>query len=506
MKVKIILIQLFMLSVIPLSLNAQQVNTLYFMEGVPIRHFLNPSFQPVDDFYLSLPVVGYTQFSIGNNSLSLHDIIYNVNGQTVLFLNPLGSLSRFYNTLNTNTLIQADLQTNLLSFGFRNKSGYWTFSLTEKIDGTINLPKDLFKISLFGTSDSLNNSFNLSKLESNISVYTEAALGYSKQLNDKWKLGGKLKLLLGSANVSNSNNSFLLDAGVDKWKLKGEGTVGYSGPVQINNTGSNSGTYSFTMPKTITDLLTPSGIGAGIDVGCEYRLNDNITLSGSINDLGFIRWTGNTHTYQYNVDYSFSGVNLFESNSTIKSFQDVYNKLILGNGLADTLNNAFSSSKKSKLTLNPYTTATTAKTNIAFEYSILDHKMSFGILSYSRLIKSILIEEITGSVNARPYDWLNTTLSYSINNGRFSTLGAGLEFESGMFNWFVAADYIPFQTAKLALTDLSPGYPNINIPIPYNSSFFNFSVGMNIVINNKIIASKKRERLIKNQKCNCDWN
>jgi hypothetical protein len=85
-------------------------------------------------------------------------------------------------------------------------------------------------------------------------------------------------------------------------------------------------------------------------------------------------------------------------------------------------------------------------------------------------------------------------------------LGAGLEFESGMFNWFVAADYIPFQTAKLALTDLSPGYPNINIPIPYNSSFFNFSVGMNIVINNKIIASKKRERLIKNQKCNCDWN
>jgi hypothetical protein len=504
MKVKIILIQLFMLSVIPLSLNAQQVNTLYFMEGVPVRHFLNPSFQPVDDFYLSLPVIGYTQFSIGNNSLSLHDVIYNVNGQTVLFLNPLGSLSRFYNTLNTNTLIQTDFQTNLLSFGFRNKSVYWTFSLTEKIDGTINLPKDLFKISLFGTSDSLSNSFNLSKLESNISVYTEAALGYSKQLNDKWTLGGKLKLLLGSANVSNSNNSLLLDAGVDKWKLKGEGTVGYSGPVQINNTGSNS--YSVTMPKNISDLIIPSGIGAGMDLGCEYHLNDNITLSGSINDLGFIRWTGNTHYYQYNVDYSFSGVNLFENNSTIKSFQDVYNKLILGNGLADTLINAFSSSKKSKLTTNPYTTATTAKTNLAFEYSILDNKLSFGILSYSRLIKSILIEEITGSVNARPNDWLNTTLSYSINNGRFSTLGAGLEFETGMFNWFVAADYIPFQTAKLALSDLNISSPKMNIPIPYNSSFFNFSVGMNIVINNKKKATKKRDRLGKRQNCNCDWN
>ena len=506
MKVKILLVQLFMLSVISLSLNAQQVNTLYFMEGVPVRHFLNPSFQPVDDFYLSLPVIGYTQFSIGNNSLSLHDVIYNVNGQTVLFLNTLGSLPRFYNTLHTNTLIQTDFQTNLLSFGFRKKEAYWTFSLTEKIDGTINLPKELFKIALFGSSDSLNNSFNLSRLESNISVYTEAALGYSKKINDQWTLGGKLKLLLGTANVSNSNNSLSLDAGVNTWKIKGEGTAGYSGPVQIDNTGKNSGSISVIMPKNISDLIIPSGIGAGMDLGCEYHLNDNITLSAAINDLGFIRWTGNTHTYQYNVDYSFSGVNLFESNSTIKSFQDVYNKLILGNGLADTLINAFGSSKKSKLTSNPYTTATTAKTNLAVEYSILDHKMSFGILSYSRLIKNILIEEVTGSVNARPYDWLNTTLSYSIKNGRFSTLGAGLEFETGMFNWFVAADYIPFQTTKLSLSDLSASYPNINIPIPYNSSFFNFSVGMNFVINYKKIAIKKQERLLKKQKCNCEWN
>ena len=199
-------------------------------------------------------------------------------------------------------------------------------------------------------------------------------------------------------------------------------------------------------------------------------------------------------------------MNLFESNSTIKSLQDVYTKLILGNGLADTLINAFNSSKKSKVTSTPYTTATTAKTNLAVEYSILDHKMSFGILSYSRLIKNVLIEEVTGSMNARPYDWLNTTLSYSIKNGRFSTLGAGLEFETGMFNWFVAADYIPFQTTKLSLSDLSASYPNINIPIPYNSSFFNFSVGMNFVINYKKIAIKKQERLLKKQKCNCEWN
>jgi hypothetical protein len=29
------------------SINAQQVNTLYFLENAPMRHTINPAFQPV---------------------------------------------------------------------------------------------------------------------------------------------------------------------------------------------------------------------------------------------------------------------------------------------------------------------------------------------------------------------------------------------------------------------------------------------------------------------------
>jgi len=497
------LLFLLMISNAPIFLKAQQVNTLYFMEDIPVRHFLNPSFQPNTDYYLSLPVIGFTQFNVGNNSVSLKDIIYNVNGKTISFMDSLGNIPRFYHTLKSNTLIDLDFQTNLLSFGFRKESAYWTFSLSEKIEGKVIVPKTLFKISLFGTPNPQYNSFDFAKLEGDLSVYTEAALGYSKQLNKKWLVGGKLKFLLGSANVSNRNNQFILEAGAERWTLKGLGSANYSGPVQIKTT-NNFQNFSYVTPSNISGWLNPSGIGAGMDIGFEYRLNKKIRLSGAINDIGFIRWTANTQNYQYAVDYTFNGIQAFNSNTSINTYKDVYNRLILGNALADSISTAFKSSTSSKVTTSSYMTATTAKINLGFEFKILNDKMSLGLLSYSRLIKNIIIEEITGSVNAKPNKWLNASLSYSLLDGRLSTIGAGLGLKAGIFHWFLAADYIPFEKATLSLSDLGANYPKINVPIPYNSKYFNVSFGMNLIFDKKIKANRGLHRFNKRQECNCD--
>jgi len=493
-----------MISNVSLLLMAQQVNTLYFMDEVPVRHFLNSSFQPATDYYVSLPVVGFSQLSVGNNSLALKDIIYNVNGQTISFLHPLGDIPLFYNTLKSNTVVHASLQTNLLSFGFRHETAYWTFSLTEKADGKLNVPKELFRIALFGTPDPQINSFDFTKLDGDVSLYTEAGVGYSKILNNKWTVGAKLKILVGTANISNNNNRFLLGAGIDKWTLKGVGKANYAGPVQINTT-NNYHTFSFIPPSTAMDWLKPYGLGAGIDAGFEYQLNRKIKLSGAINDLGFIHWAGNSQNYQYAVDYTFTGINNINSNTTLKTFQDVLNQLIQNNGLVDSIKTAFGTSSKSTVTSNSYTTATTAKLNLGVEYSLLNDKITVGLLSYSQLFKNVLTEELSGSVNFKPFKGLNSTISYSLFNGRLSTVGAGLGVKTGMFYWFVAADYIPFQKSTLSLSSLGTNYPNINIPIPYNSTSFNLSLGMNLVFNKNIKSNRGLLRSKEKQNCNCEW-
>ena len=121
-----------LISFTSLCVNSQQINSLYFIENVPVRHMLNPAFQPYDDFYLSLPIIGFSQFDIGNNSVALKDIIYNQNGQTVTFLKDVAGINKFYNALNNNTVIRTDLQTNILSFGFKANSIFWNFFIADK--------------------------------------------------------------------------------------------------------------------------------------------------------------------------------------------------------------------------------------------------------------------------------------------------------------------------------------------------------------------------------------
>jgi len=486
------LIFLLLISIIQLPLKAQQVNTLYFMEDVPVRHYLNPSFQPTNDFYLSLPIIGFTQLGIGNNSLTIKDILYKVNGQTITFLNPQGDINRFYRTLKSNTVIRADLETNLLSVGFRKDNVYWTFSLSEKMDGMLGLPKDVFKLTLFGTPNKFEtNSFNLTTFQTDVSLYSEAALGYSRRINNKWTLGGKVKFLYGSANFSVTNNQIKLEAGIDKWVLDANGSANLSSPIRLI-TDTNFQSFSYKTPTTVAGWLKPSGLGTGIDVGAEYELNNKFKFSAAIIDLGFIVWTKNVLNYQYGMDYFFNGIKQFDNTTTINTFRDVYD-LMNSSTLVDSLAKVLQSSKIAKLTSNTYITGTTAKLNLGMEYSLLEDKLSIGLLSHTQFFKKTVTEEITTSVNARPSQWLDVSLSYSLLNGRFNTIGAGFGLQTGFIHWFFAADYLSFQNVNVTLSDVGIAHLNNSISIPYNSNRLNAAVGVNLVLDSHVNKMRRKK-------------
>ena len=71
------------------SINAQQVNTLYFLENAPMRHTINPAFQPVSKFYLTLPAIGYTSLWAGTNNWTMSDFLFKgPDGQTITPFHP----------------------------------------------------------------------------------------------------------------------------------------------------------------------------------------------------------------------------------------------------------------------------------------------------------------------------------------------------------------------------------------------------------------------------------
>jgi len=141
----------------------------------------------------------------------------------------------------------------------------------------------------------------------------------------------------------------------------------------------------------------------------------------------------------------------------------------------------------------------------------LDNTLSFGLLSYSRFISSAVVEELTASVNARPTPWFNASLSYSAFNARMGSIGAGIGLKTGIFHWLLSADYIPFRTVTMSLSDFGTNYPDLKIPVPYNSQSFNLAFGMNLELNSLFPQPRfnKRSGLYRektNDDCNCGFN
>lgn len=464
---KIIVIACLAVGYFSLS-KAQTVTTHYFLENVPTRHFFNPAFQPVNDVYVSLPVLGFTEFGVTNNSLMLSDVVYkdpNNHSKSILFLNPYGgNKNKFYKQLRPTTTFRTDLYTNILGFGFRTNEAYWTFSLGLKVDGQARLPKDLFSLGLYGTPRG-GKTFDLVKMGGDYSVYGEAALGYSRELNDQWTVGGKLKFLYGLANVSTNNDRLDLRTGMDKWNIYGSGSVNISSPIYKVLDDKNE--IDLQYYDDFSNIAKPAGLGGGIDLGATYKPIEPLTISASITDLGFIRWNRNAINLEYDIDYDFEG--FFNTDTDLDAVD-----------MSDMLDSIFSAiedganfqEKKSR-----YSTMTSPKLNIGAEYAFWDHRLSVGLLSRTMFYKKSLQEEITAAFNIRPIHWFNLTASYSLLNGRYSTFGAGIGLKTLCFNWHISADYVPVDYAKY-----TPDNSSVSIPIPYKSKGLNLAFGLNIVV------------------------
>jgi len=470
------------------KVNAQQVNTMYFMDNVPLRNTLNPAFQPESNFYLGFPIVGFTQFGLGNNSFALKDMLWNgPNGKPILFANKNGDKPRFINALKPNTLISSNLQLNLLDVGFRTGNSYWNFSLTQKFDGSMNLPIDLMRILTYGTNDlsqpGFRNDYDFTTLGFDMSIYTEAGLGYSKKVNDKWSYGAKVKFLYGQANMSMNNKIATLEAGINSWDFDINGNFNYSSPIDLN--GNSLLNFNPVIPPK-TDFFKPSGIGGGVDFGFLFKPTKRLSISAAVNDLGMIRWTKNIKEIDYNIKYVYTG---FDSLTLETVFDNKIDTLIIL---------AKKSLKETVGVENAYTSYTSPRLNLGVEYGFLNNKLTLGLLSSSMLKNANLYGELTGSINIKPIDWFNMSVSYSAMSGRMSNIGLGIGLRTDITHWFFTADYLSLSNAKYPIKSISdtlgvtlPTFlQNWNIPIAYNRNRMNFAVGVNIVIGNRKDADK----------------
>ena len=475
-----------LVALLTISASAQQVNTLFFLENAPMRHTLNPAFQPVSNGFINFTPIGWTSFAGGNNSLTMSDIFFvdPTTGKTITPLHPNADKNAFLRALRSMTYFNQDATVGLLNMGFRIKdAGYFTLGINQHVETGITMPRSMFDFILGGGMTDLTggvNTMNFVGMGAGVSLYTEIGGGYSHKINDEWTIGGKAKFLLGQAYFGFRNKDLLIDASAKEWHIYGTNTIEVAAPINVkylDNTlegvsladvidlaqtgafivdsilgGSLSGS---SIAPLLRKFATPAGYGAAIDFGFTYKPIEQLQISAAITDLGFIYWT-QSHNYALSVDTTFTGAGEIDyGDPAYRDPEGNFSTQLLMDSVGKNLRGLLNGVRFQSQGARGKARMTSARLNVGLDANFWDNRIGIGVLSATRLYNARLYEEVTFGLAFRPVNWFNIAASYSLmNNGKYSNIGAGLSFMPyDGINLTLAMDYIPTSYAGMDVKD-----------------------------------------------------
>ena len=459
--------------------SAQQVNTLYFLENAPMRHTINPAFQPVSNFYLTLPVVGYTSLWAGTNGWSMSDFVFKgPNGNTITPLHP-DAPANWLEQQPKNFAFDMDLHTNILGFGFRIKeNSYLHINVSERISAGVNFSSSIFGINHISDGVVLDSV----ALGVNALAYTEFAVGFSHNITRKWTVGGKIKVLVGQADAAVNFDNLAFTTSLDSLRMTGNGTMRMAAPLNWSSFPTTQeeladydvaelfSNYNGDIMQQVKEAIKPAGMGVAFDLGVTYKPINNLQITAAVTDLGFIRW----HRYAKataDVDATFKGIDLdYSDYGSVNHFDD--DKLV--DDVTNELEGYLNEIKVSEIEKSfPYIQMLTANLNVGIDANFWKNRVGVGVYSRTRFYNSYITEEVTFGAALRPVNWFNLAASYSFINGHWSNIGAALSiapYDGLMLT--VATDYIPTSYAKASAEKIS---------LPYKTSGVNVMFGLAIV-------------------------
>jgi len=459
---------------------AQNSQVLYFM-NLPQNHLLNPALRPTNTVYVGLPALTGININVKNNFLNFSDILsegMKIDESSFPFLNADFDADRFIGRLRDLNYLEPTASIQVLGLGFsagQNKDLYIFLDVTEHVNASMVFPRDLMKLAFLGNEDLAGQTFDLSDTKAELSYYREIGIGASKNINTKLRFGARARLLFGIATASFHNNAMNLTVNEDGTNtLDANMALDISGPVHFFLDSENHienaefADEQFDSSKGVINFLTNTrNAGFGLDLGAEYAVNDRITLSAAITDVGFIKWKSDLSNLEAYGNVELSGIDFQDVRENSATFDDVTNRLI------DSLKNAFIFTNVEK----PFTTKLPVGFTIGGKYDLNDI-FSIGLLSYSRITGQQVKEALTVSANMNLANSLYTTLAYTACNNSYNNLGLGLGFRASVFQLYFLFDKIPLSWKKAGTADES-----VTLPANWNTMHARF--GMNLVFGNR---------------------
>jgi hypothetical protein len=402
---------------------AQESTLLHFMRQSPQSMRSNPAnFLDTAKLFFGIPLFSNINADI-NFGFAYSDWISRNAKNDSLYLN-----HNILGKLDQSSYVGIDVNYELISFGIRfREDNMITFSLAAKAFGTFKFPKDLIRFVLNGNGD---GGTLAAETDVNGSAYMEAAVGYTRRIDDNWKVGARVKYLAGVSNAYGKDMHVTVETDPDDYTLK---------------------LRSEALLKTsLIDKDPFANSGVGLDAGVYYKTPiQGLDVSLSLIDWGFITWTSDLRHYKSEVkngEYVFQGITDIDGDNF--------------NSIVDTLKDVLDFRKLD----NPESYSSTLPGKIFFglSYEISQYD-KIGFLFSTRAL----------------HDFQRTTYSlmYSRQVGNWFTVAAGNNFmTTGLFNPSLGVHF------RLGNFQLQMVAENISSFYVKDMKAVNIQFGMNITI------------------------
>lgn len=429
-----------------LDLSAQVLHGGYFNRHYLYRHDLNPAIGN-DTTYVSMPGLGNvnakTMGNFGYKDVVQDNPLYpnESDKRLTTFMNPYLSnpLDGFS---KGNNKVSGQFHVGLLSAGFKGWGGYNTVELNARAMAYAKIPYRLIEFA----ANTDNQYYDIGDIGMMAQGFAELAVGHSRQIDERLRVGAKMKLLLGIGKASVEMNDVTADLANDQqWTIHGDAQAHVS--MKGFNYKSEAKEYEGrnTIYHRVNDIDIDGtgigGIGLAFDLGGIYKVNDDLEVSASLLDLGFISWNNDMYAINKEKSFVFEG---FHDLSITK--EKVTHAKYQMQDYMDQVTDFYN--LRDRGDQGGRVTGIGATLNLACEYTLPSYRqLRLGALSTTRLQGKYSWTEARVSANYEPLSWLDGNVSLAANS--FTTsIGWMLNFHPKTVNFFIGMDHLMGKFSK----------------------------------------------------------
>lgn len=266
-----------------------QTASSYFLEGSYSRYRLNPALAPERGF-MALPALGGVSVEANMNA-GLANFIYESEskpGSLTTFMSGDVDPQRFLEALPDAVRLNANIETDILSFGFGASRWYFWFDSRLRSCQNVSIPEDMFEFMKSGMSA---GDYDICGMNVTTVNYLQTSLGFQIKPVRNLSVGISTNVLFGLAYSKAAVDRIHAVADPDIWKVSTAASVTMAAPgtrIVLDEDGKIC-----SLDCNPDFFHNVGSYGLSVDLGGEYDLKDivpGLKVSASLTDIGGMLW------------------------------------------------------------------------------------------------------------------------------------------------------------------------------------------------------------------------